>query len=140
MFQRYAMPLFFVTLNTYERKCLLADAVVHRVFLAYCERGLSLGVGVGRYVLMPDHIHLFVRLNPNVSLMQWVRNLKRSISASILEQAPHWQEGFFDHLLRGEDSYAQKWEYVRQNPVRAGLTASHENWPYQGEIVPLRFD
>ena len=76
----------------------------------------------------------------DLSLPQWVRNLKRSISASILEHAPHWQEGFFDHLLRSEDSYSQKWEYVRQNPVRAGLTASYENWPYQGEIVRLPFD
>ena len=73
---------------------------------------------------MPDHIHLFVRLSPDLSLAQWVRTLKRSISGSILEHAPHWQEGFFDHLLRGKDSYAQKWEYVRQNPVRAGLAAS----------------
>ena len=31
------------------------------------------------------------------------------------------QEGFFDHLLRSYESYAQKWEYVRENPVRAGL-------------------
>ena len=134
------MPLFFVTLNTYKRSVFWPMRKYTESFWPIVERGLSLGAGVDRYVLMPDHIHLFVRLNPNVSLMQWVRNLKRSISASILEQAPHWQEGFFDHLLRGEESYAQKWEYVRQNLVRAGLTASHENWPYQGEIVPLRFD
>jgi REP element-mobilizing transposase RayT len=56
---------------------------------------------------MPDHIHLFVRLNPDLSLARWVRNLKRRISRGILEDAPHWQEGFFDHLLRGKDSYSQ---------------------------------
>ncbi len=43
--------------------------------------------------------------------------------------------GFFDHLLRNDESYAQKWEYVRQNSVRAGLVESPEDWPYQGEIV-----
>jgi putative transposase len=66
--------------------------------------------------------------------------LKRSLSKSVIEYLPHWQEGFFDHLLRGGDSYAEKWEYVRQNPVRAGLATSHEDLPYQGEIVWLPFD
>jgi len=46
-----------------------------------------------------------------------------------------WQEGFFDHVLRSNESYAQKWECVRENPVRAGLVNRSEDWPYQGEIV-----
>jgi REP element-mobilizing transposase RayT len=86
---------------------------------------------------MRDHIHLFVRLSSDLSFAQWVRNLKRNISASILADAPHWQEGFVDQLLRCGDSYSQKWECVRENPARAGLIASHENWPYQGEIIPF---
>jgi len=48
-----------------------------------------------------------------------------------------WQPGFFDHLLRNDESYAQKWEYVRQNPVRAGLVKFTEDWPYQGEVVRI---
>jgi len=50
-------------------------------------------------------------------------------------QGQVWQEGFFDHVLRSDESYAEKWNYVRQNPVRAGLVARAEEWPYQGEIV-----
>jgi REP element-mobilizing transposase RayT len=46
-----------------------------------------------------------------------------------------WEEGFFDHVLRSDESYAQKWNYVRENPVRTGLVKSVEDWPYQGEIV-----
>ena len=45
------------------------------------------------------------------------------------------QEGFFDHVLRNDESYQQKWIYVRDNPVRAGLAESSDDWPYQGEIV-----
>jgi len=48
-----------------------------------------------------------------------------------------WQPGFFDHLLRNDESYAQKWEYVRQNPVRAGLVDSAAAWRYQGKIVTI---
>jgi putative transposase len=46
-----------------------------------------------------------------------------------------WQPGFFDHVLRHDESYAQEWEYVCQNPVRARLAPSSDEWPYQGEIV-----
>jgi REP element-mobilizing transposase RayT len=52
-------------------------------------------------------------------------------------QGPHWQKGFFDHVLRSEESYEEKWRYVRQNPVRAGLIKRPEEWPYQGEIHRL---
>jgi putative transposase len=93
------------------------------------------GIGVGRYVIMPDHIHLFVRGTLDFCLRQWVRMLRRALATRIVAVPPHWQPGFFDHLLRNDESYAQKWEYVRQNPVRAGLVESAEDWPYQGEIV-----
>jgi len=46
-----------------------------------------------------------------------------------------WQRGFFDHLLRSEESYGQKWNYVRENPVRAGLVARVEDWRFAGEVV-----
>ena len=43
-----------------------------------------------------------------------------------------WQAGFFDHLLRSDESAEQKWEYVRQNPVRAGLCDRPENYAWSG--------
>jgi putative transposase len=42
-----------------------------------------------------------------------------------------WEEGFFDHLLRSDESMSEKWDYVVQNPVRAGLVKRAEDWPYQ---------
>jgi REP element-mobilizing transposase RayT len=94
-------------------------------------------VAVGRYVIIPDHLHLFVRGDRTFSLDKWVKGLKHVILQTFPDErdGSFWQPGFFDHLLRNDESYAQKWEYVRQNPVRAGLVESAEGWPYQGEIV-----
>jgi len=89
---------------------------------------------------MPDHIHLFVRGGPDFVLGQWIGMLKQSLAKTTeLNQASDqiWQEGFFDHVLRSNESYAQKWEYVRENPTRAGLVKLAEDWPYQGEIIPI---
>ena len=45
--------------------------------------------------------------------------------------------GIFDHVLRSHESYADKWRYVLENPVRAGLVTRAGDWPYAGEIAPL---
>lgn len=39
----------------------------------------------------------------------------------VVKDRPPSQAGFFDHVLRSNESYAEKWKYVRSNPVRAGL-------------------
>jgi putative transposase len=94
-------------------------------------------VEVGRYVIMPDHVHLFIRGNDAFDLGLWIRGLKRCISKAAPQTSELWQPGFFDHLLRHDESYAQKWDYVRENPVRKSLVARAEDWPYSGEIVQI---
>ncbi len=135
VFQRYDPPLYFVTFNTNRRRRLLANASVQNELVHFAQEGQVRGIGLGRYVIMPDHIQLFVRGTLDFCLRQWVRMLRRALSTRIVAVPSHWQPGFFDHLLRNVESYARKWEYVRQNPVRAGLVESAEDWPYQGEIV-----
>jgi len=48
-----------------------------------------------------------------------------------------WQEDFFDHVLRSTESYSQKWDYVKDNPVRAGFVKKSDEWLFQGEIESL---
>jgi REP element-mobilizing transposase RayT len=92
---------------------------------------------------MPDHVHLFVTFTlDGVSLSSWVKSCKNALSKSWRLTglaAPHWQKGFFDHVMRSIDSYDEKWHYVAANPVRAGLAATPEAWPYQGTIHELCF-
>jgi REP element-mobilizing transposase RayT len=98
---------------------------------------------VGRYVILPDHLHFFVALPSNVKLADWVGTLKRILAQSVERMGsgdPVWQRGFFDHLLRSSESYSEKWSYVRENPVRAGLVSNADEWPYSGEIVDIYFD
>jgi putative transposase len=48
-----------------------------------------------------------------------------------------WQRKFFDHVLRSNESYSEKWNYVFDNPVRAGLVSTAQEWKYAGEIETL---
>jgi len=134
-------PLYFITAATHQRRRLLGQDAVHKTLIAFFESARARGVFVGRYVLMPDHLHCFVAIEPGgVSLPRWVQILKVTLAKTLREQggtSPFWQKGFFDHILRSAESYRLKWEYVRQNPVRAGLVKRAEDWPYQGEVLRL---
>ena len=135
VFRKYDPPLYFVTFNTHNRRKLLANSEVHSHFIEFAKLGTPRGIAIGRYVIMPDHVHLFVRGSIDFALIQWMRMIKRCLSKAILPPPPHWQRGFFDHLIRHSESYAEKWEYVRQNSVRAGLVSAPDDWPWQGEIT-----
>ena len=132
-----------MTSNTYKRAPILARSEVHEAFRAFCMRAQARDISVGRYVIMPDHVHLFVSMpETGITLTRWIQMLKTVLGKELLRvgfQKPHWQEGFFDHVLRSSESYDQKWEYVRMNPVRAGLCREPDQWEFQGEIVQLRY-
>ncbi|MBI5495076.1 MAG: hypothetical protein HY904_08605 [Deltaproteobacteria bacterium] len=86
---------------------------------------------------MPDHVHLFAAPHQGQhSLDAWVRFWKSQFSKRS-GMPGRWQTDHWDTRLRGGDSYARKWEYVRNNPVRHGLAAQPEDWPFQGELNVL---
>jgi putative transposase len=132
-------PLYFVTFCTHQRRACLASAELHTAFIEFANRAYhEFNIAVGRYVIMPDHVHLFVRSAQDFVLGRWTGMLKQCLAKAGQSSrigGQFWQEGFFDHVLRSDENYTQKSEYVRQNPVRAGLVKSPEDWPYQGEIV-----
>jgi REP element-mobilizing transposase RayT len=130
-------PLYFVTFATRDRRSIPSLDRAQPALEQYAHCAIAkLNVALGRYVIMPDHVHLFVRGGRNFTLSSWVGGLKRAMSVAL--RSPRlWQPGFFDHILRSCESYAEKWNYVRDNPVRAGLVGSADQWPYQGEIVMI---
>lgn len=111
IFQAYDAPLFFVTMCTLHRQPFASLEVVHSAFVSYARRAEQFNITVGRYVIMPDHVHLFVCGDANFVLSDGIKGLKRVIYNALSEPRPKhlWQPGFFDHLLRTDESYGQKW-------------------------------
>jgi putative transposase len=134
-------PIYFVTFVTYERQRWLAVEEIHAAFRTFAEVAASEHeVFIGRYVIMPDHIHLFVRGGPEFRLGRWIGALKRTLARArpgAVRDNRLWQEGFVDHLVRHDESLDEKWTYVRENPVRAGLVARTDDWPFAGCIHVL---
>jgi REP element-mobilizing transposase RayT len=87
---------------------------------------------------MPDHLHMIVAPmhDREESLSAFLKWFKRWFNEAVQPEWK-WMEGGFDRLLRSDESIGEKWEYIRQNPVRAGLVERWEDWPFgfaQGEL------
>src|SRR5688572_19082425 len=119
-------PIYYLTTCAYNHRRILDRPDVHETFIQFGLHATEYGVWVGRYVIMPDHIHLFASFGPeSQSLSVWMKSLKNAISKTLRNatfRGPHWQKGFFDHVIRSARSYEEKWLYVRDNPVRAGFS------------------
>ena len=92
---------------------------------------------------MPDHIHLFCSqfAVDSPALGKWVQYWKTLASREWLklDEQPIWQKSFWDTQLRNSDRYDEKWQYVKENPVRVGLCAKSEDWSWQGELNVLEW-
>ncbi|HKP02347.1 MAG TPA: transposase [Chthoniobacterales bacterium] len=122
--------IYFVTLCVDGRKPVLANAEAFAAFKHAADRLRDWEVLAA--VLMPDHLHLLVtptedreaRLgNFSAAIKRWMR---RELNASW-----KWQKGSFDRLLRSDESLTEKWLYVEENPVRAGLVKDFRDWPFR---------
>jgi len=88
-------------------------------------------------LLMPDHVHALIAVPADGSLSKLLRDYKRITART---SGVKWQRNFFDHRLRQDESLTEKYDYILQNPVRAGLVAHEDKWPYVLTIVDLERD
>lgn len=128
--------IVFVTVCTKGRELWLANESCHALLLGVWSEASAWSVG--RYVVMPDHIHLFVSPGETgIELEKWIAYWKSRFTKRHGNAEHRWQKSFWDTRMRSQNSYAEKWEYVRSNPVRHGLVEEPGLWPYQGELAEL---
>jgi len=136
-----ANPCYFITACVAGRCPLLANDEAFAILLdEWSQLRGRRGWAVGRFVVMPDHVHFFTTPTPDCAIPlsdaigRWKEWTAKRILRGNRRPAPLWQPEFFDHVLRTAASREQKWRYVRENPVRARLAATAEAWPYSGRV------
>ncbi len=126
-------PIVLVTVCTRGRSPWLGTPEVHELLCDVWRKADAWAAG--RYVLMPDHIHVFsAPTQDQIELDSWVQYWKSQFTKRHRIPEHRWQTDHWDTRLRSAASYDARWEYVRHNPVRAGLVAGADEWPFQGEL------
>ena len=134
----YSYPgAYFVTICTKERRKILCDIVgeglcalpsvvmtpigkVVEDSILYLHTSIE-GVAVEKYVVMPNHIHMLVRIfetggHRGPPLQKVIGQFKSYTTHCYKGQL--WQRSFHDHVIRGEQDYREIWNYIDQNPLR----------------------
>ncbi len=137
-------PIYFLTTCTQRRRQVLTSKPVAAILIdEFRQAPARHGWIVGSYVIMPEHVHFFCAPERDAKplsyfIREWKSWTSRRISAGLPRPATAatglWQREFFDHILRSDESYGEKWNCVRDNPVRAGLATCAEHWPYFGTL------
>ena len=120
---------YFITICVKDRKPILSDIVgddahiVPRKYGDIIEKYIRNVPEIEKYVIMPDHIHMIIRIDnngtmrassPTNNVINIVRSLKtlttKEIGVSI------WQRSYYDHVIRNQTDYNEIWEYIENNP------------------------
>jgi putative transposase len=79
---------------------------------------------------MPNHIHLLLTPGPGLTLERVIQFIKGGFSYRVKKDigvnSELWERGYVDHRIRDGSDYERHREYIRQNPIKAGLAVSPE--------------
>jgi REP element-mobilizing transposase RayT len=91
------------------------------------------------YVVMPNHAHLLMKPLAGWSLSRILQGIKgytaREINKGLSRRGAFWQDECFDHLVRNEADWVDKFDYIHNNPVGAGLAERPENYPFSSLVT-----
>ena len=130
---------YFITICTKDRKMLFprvgADSIsarmIEKTFLETINR--YHGVESPIYVVMPNHFHAIITISradmesaptlseiiqsfKRYSTIEYMKLVKTGILPPFNKQI--WQRSFYDHIIRNQEDYNEKYEYISQNPMR----------------------
>jgi putative transposase len=122
---------YFVTICTVGRLTGLnssesADAITRELHSMETDGAVTLR----GWVIMPDHLHLFLRATGTLTLGQVIGRLKAKTRPALEHRGLRWQGNYYEHRLRPEDFAEDVLRYLYLNPYRAQLVAATEMYPH----------
>ena len=125
---------YFITICVKDRKKTLSEIVgddahiVPKPYGAIVEKYIRNAKEIEKYVIMPDHIHMIIRIDngtmwassPTKKVSSIVRSIKILSTKEIGK--PIFQRSYYDHIIRSQSDYNEIWEYIENNPKKWILT------------------
>jgi putative transposase len=127
-----AESLHFITFSCFHRLPLLSGPEPKRTVEEILEQTRQRHEArIYAYVLMPEHVHLLISEPPHILLAQFLKSFKQAASRKLKgERERFWQDRYFDRNIRGEEGRSEVIQYIHRNPVKRGLAARPEDYPW----------
>ena len=130
---------YFVTICTQDRKKILSNIVgdgspvpkpIGKIAVEVIAQISSKypSVTVDKYVIMPDHIHMLLRIdngtgNPSPTLGNIIGWYKYQVTKQANMQLNNpgeklFQRSYYDHVIRNQRDYGEIWQYIENNPLK----------------------
>ena len=130
---------YFLTFCTVDRRPVFVDAGTVREVIEQIRRTCAEEqFAVLAYCFMPDHVHLLLEGRREDADLRRCAKLARQRSAMFYARLGGrrlWQAGFYDRVLRNEESTVDVVKYIVGNAVRGGLVARVVDYPFCGSDV-----
>lgn len=132
--------------------CILRNPKIAALVIENWRRYTKDSYDLISWVVMPNHVHVLIRMNQGVSLAKIVQRWKGFTGKKINEFTGNaerplgteegkakqtlgvpgrvWHREYWDRYIRDERHFRKAVEYIHQNPVNAGLVAKAEDWPW----------
>ena len=130
---------YFITICTNNRKPILSEITVgatcSRLDVQLSEYGEIIdnelkklntiyeNVYIDNYVIMPNHIHMIIRIESDhrrlqvaPTIIRIIKQFKMSVTKQIGTSI--WQKGYYDHVIRDNIDYMTKYQYIDENPAK----------------------
>jgi REP element-mobilizing transposase RayT len=131
---------YHVTWGTHDRKRILWREGLARVVIECMEvEAVRAPVNLLAYCVMPDHVHVLLMPRDGANVIRFIQSVKSRTTrayGSLGGEGKLWQRGFYDHIVRREESISRIAEYIIANPVRAGLAESVPACTFSRSFLP----
>lgn len=126
---------FFATTKTSLGRALLQSERHANLLIDVLRSGTaSKKFKIYDFVVMPDHLHVLITLDGSVSIEKAMQLIKGGFSYRVRRELGYtgdiWQRGFSEVRINDRKSFLSHREYIDQNPVKAGLARTPEEFPY----------
>jgi len=135
---------YFITICTQHHKCILSNIFVGDGLpvpkLTKCGKVVSKlidnipekynNVFVDKFVIMPNHIHMILKISKNIgtddpsptisNVIAWLKyTATKQINACCNTPGNRiFQRSYHDHIIRNEHDYLEIWQYIENNPIK----------------------
>ena len=136
---------FFITSVTDQRRRLFQTDRKSRLLLDVLKENREKSrFLLHEFVVMPNHFHLIMTPAHEISLEKAAQFIKGGFSYRAKKELNYrfevWERGFTNQRIRDAEDYQRYRNYIHQNPVRAGLCATPEEYPYSSASTKLELD